>query len=60
MSKHKQPGGIWTARYAHCAVGQCPCKWTINQIIQENMKDSQCGILEERKKGVSDLMDSNL
>ena len=22
MSKHKQPGGIWTAQYAHCAV-QC-------------------------------------
>ena len=21
MSKHKQPGGIWTAQYAHCAVG---------------------------------------
>ena len=20
MSKHKQPGGIWTAQYAHCAV----------------------------------------
>ena len=20
MSKHKQPGGIWTAQYAHCAL----------------------------------------
>ena len=20
MSKHKQPGGIWTAQYAHCAM----------------------------------------
>ena len=20
MSKHKQPGGIWTAQYAHCSV----------------------------------------
>ena len=23
MSKHKQPGGIWTAQYAHCAVHSC-------------------------------------
>ena len=22
MSKHKQPGGIWTAQYAHCALYQ--------------------------------------
>ena len=22
MSKHKQPGGIWTAQYAHCALGR--------------------------------------
>ena len=24
MSKHKQPGGIWTAQYAHCAVEGIP------------------------------------
>ena len=24
MSKHKQPGGIWTAQYAHCAMLQAP------------------------------------
>ena len=24
MSKHKQPGGIWTAQYAHCALDKSP------------------------------------
>ena len=27
MSKHKQPGGIWTAQYAHCAL------WPLVHII---------------------------
>ena len=32
MSKHKQPGGIWTAQYAHCALWINE-KWDIKAII---------------------------
>ena len=27
MSKHKQPGGIWTAQYAHCALEHFATAW---------------------------------
>ena len=39
MSKHKQPGGIWTAQYAHCAMVMVTRRMGVQTNLDEDHED---------------------